>query len=81
MSQSPLPTTSEPEHTSTARPDLDHQSSHDDDQNENTENPDSADNPDMAAAHGNPDDEEALAYGYDFEIKEQDRWLPIANGQ
>lgn len=27
------------------------------------------------------DDAAVLEYGYDFEVKEQDRWLPIANGR
>ncbi|KAF2863461.1 hypothetical protein K470DRAFT_202878, partial [Piedraia hortae CBS 480.64] len=28
-----------------------------------------------------PQREDDAAYGYDFELKEQDRWLPIANGE
>jgi len=28
-----------------------------------------------------PDDPGDHGLGYDFEVKEQDRWLPIANGE
>ncbi|KAK8083221.1 hypothetical protein PG996_002002 [Apiospora saccharicola] len=28
-----------------------------------------------------PQDPHASALGYEFEVKEQDRWLPIANGR
>jgi nuclear transcription Y subunit beta len=28
-----------------------------------------------------PQDPHASALAYEFEVKEQDRWLPIANGQ
>jgi len=28
-----------------------------------------------------PDDPGDHVLGYDFEVKEQDRWLPIANGE
>lgn len=69
MSQSPQPMASEPQHPTASRPDSDHHSSHDD-QHDHT---------DLAASAGH-DDEDGLTYGYDFEIKEQDRWLPIANG-
>lgn len=29
----------------------------------------------------NAEDTQAQGLGYEFEVKEQDRWLPIANGQ
>jgi hypothetical protein len=32
-------------------------------------------------AMNRPDDHGDAGLGYDFEVKEQDRWLPIANGE
>ncbi|KAJ8124721.1 hypothetical protein O1611_g8919 [Lasiodiplodia mahajangana] len=36
--------------------------------------------PDDEAQMNDPQDPHAAALGYEFEVKEQDRWLPIANG-
>jgi len=38
----------------------------------------SPDDPD--AQMNDPQDPHAGGLGYEFEVKEQDRWLPIANG-
>lgn len=38
----------------------------------------SPDDPD--AQMNDPQDPHASGLGYEFEVKEQDRWLPIANG-
>lgn len=37
--------------------------------------------PDDEAQMNDPQDPHAAGLGYEFEVKEQDRWLPIANGE
>ncbi len=36
--------------------------------------------PDEDTQMNDPQDPQSSALGYEFEVKEQDRWLPIANG-
>lgn len=36
--------------------------------------------PDEEAQMNDPQDPQASGLAYEFEVKEQDRWLPIANG-
>lgn len=36
--------------------------------------------PDEEAQMNDPQDPQAGGLAYEFEVKEQDRWLPIANG-
>ncbi|KAH9909031.1 histone-fold-containing protein [Xylariomycetidae sp. FL2044] len=40
-----------------------------------------AQSPDDEAQMNDPQDPHAAALAYEFEVKEQDRWLPIANGE
>ena len=40
-----------------------------------------AQSPDDEAQMNDPQDSHAGSLAYEFEVKEQDRWLPIANGQ
>jgi hypothetical protein len=37
--------------------------------------------PDDEAQMNDPQDPHASGLAYEFEVKEQDRWLPIANGE
>lgn len=37
--------------------------------------------PDDEAQMNDPQDPHAAGLAYEFEVKEQDRWLPIANGE
>ncbi len=39
-----------------------------------------APSPDEDAQMNDPQDPQSSSLGYEFEVKEQDRWLPIANG-
>ncbi|KAF2201447.1 CCAAT-binding factor complex subunit HapC [Delitschia confertaspora ATCC 74209] len=39
----------------------------------------SSQSPDNSEPHMDREGQEAQAHGYEFEVKEQDRWLPIAN--
>lgn len=40
-----------------------------------------APSPDEDAQMNDPQDPHSAGHAYEFEVKEQDRWLPIANGR